>query len=99
MKIDWSPLQQLIATHQVFVITSHIRPDADAIGSEIGLAQMLQTLGKTTRIVNTSPMPPNLKFLDPQGEVKHLGTTATREDILSAEVQLIVDTSAWQQLS
>ena len=97
MNIDWTPLQQLIATHQTFVITSHIRPYADAIGSEIGLAQVLQALGKTTRIVNTSPMPPNLKFLDPTGEVKHLGTTATNADILSADVQLIVDTSAWQQ--
>lgn len=99
MNIDWKPLQELIATHQTFVITSHIRPDADAIGSEIGLAQVLQALGKTTRIVNTSPMPPNLKFLDPTGEVKHLGTTATNADILTADVQLIVDTSAWQQLS
>lgn len=99
MKIDWSVLQQLIATHQVFVITSHVRPDADAIGSEIGLAQVLQALGKTTRIINTSPTPPNLKFLIPTGEVKQLGATATNADILSAEVQLIVDTSAWQQLS
>ncbi len=99
MKIDWTSLQKLIAGHQVFVITSHVRPDADAIGSEIGIAQVLQALGKTTRIINTSPMPPNLKFLDPAGEVRQLGATATNADILTAEVQLIVDTSAWQQLS
>jgi phosphoesterase RecJ-like protein len=99
MKIDWSSLRELIAAHQVFVITSHVRPDADALGSEIGLAQVLQALGKTTRIINTSPTPPNLKFLDPAGEVKQLGATATNADILTAEVQLIVDTSAWQQLS
>lgn len=99
MNIDWSPLQKLITAHQVFVITSHVRPDADAIGSEIGLAQVLQALGKTTRIVNTSATPPNLKFLDQANEVRQLGTTATPEDILTAEVQLIVDTSAWQQLS
>ncbi len=99
MNIDWSVLQKLIAAHQVFVITSHVRPDADAIGSEIGLAQVLQALGKTTRIINTSPTPPNLKFLDPTGEVKQLGATATNADILTADVQVIVDTSAWQQLS
>ncbi len=99
MKIDWSPLKPLLAAHQTFLITSHVRPDADAIGSELGLAEVLKALGKSTRIINTSPTPPNLRFLDPAGEVLQLGVSATVEDIRSAEVQIIVDTSAWQQLS
>lgn len=99
MKIDWQPLCRLIDAHQRFVITSHVRPDADAIGSELGLADILQQLGKSVRIINTSATPPNLVFLDPAGVVKQLGSTATAADVLDAEVHLIVDTSAWTQLS
>jgi phosphoesterase RecJ-like protein len=99
MKLDWTPLRQLLDSKQTFVITSHVRPDADAIGSELGLAGVLQQLGKTTRIVNTSPTPPHLLFLDPQREVLQLGVTATPDDILHADVHVIVDTSAWLQLS
>jgi bifunctional oligoribonuclease and PAP phosphatase NrnA len=99
MKIDWQPLQTLIAANQRFVITSHIRPDADAIGSEVGLASVLRQLGKDVRIVNVSATPPHLKFLDPDGEILQLGPGPATDAVLAADVHLIVDTSAWGQLS
>jgi len=99
MNVDWTPLQRLLDTKQTFLITSHVRPDADAIGSEIGLAEILRQAGKTTRIVNTSPTPPHLQFLDPNHEVLQLGSTAKNDDVLQADVHVIVDTSSWLQLS
>ena len=99
MTIQWEPLRPILAAHQRFVISSHVRPDADAIGSEIGLARVLQALGKTVQMINHSPTPPNLLFLDPQREVKQLGVTATAADIAAAEVHFIVDTSSWLQLN
>ncbi|OYW18629.1 MAG: hypothetical protein B7Z55_10270 [Planctomycetales bacterium 12-60-4] len=99
MNIDWSPIRQILDAHERFVITSHIRPDADALGSELGLACVLRELGKTATIINVSPTPPNLKFLDPDCEVRQLGATATAADVLAADAHLIVDTSAWGQLS
>ena len=50
--IDWRPFTRLVSEAQSFVLTSHMRPDCDAIGSEIGLALALRALGKTARIVN-----------------------------------------------
>ncbi|HUQ69184.1 MAG TPA: bifunctional oligoribonuclease/PAP phosphatase NrnA [Planctomycetaceae bacterium] len=99
MSIDWRPLQALISANQRFVITSHVRPDADAIGSEIGLACALQQLGKSAQIVNVSPTPPNLRFLDPNDAILQLSAGAVTEAVLAADVHLIVDTSAWGQLS
>lgn len=99
MTISWEPLRPILAAHQRFVISSHVRPDADAIGSEIGLARVLQSLGKAVQIINTSPTPPNLFFLDPQREVKQLGVGATVADVAAAEVHVVVDTSSWMQLS
>jgi phosphoesterase RecJ-like protein len=40
-----------------FLITSHERPDGDAIGSQLALAFALEALGKQTRIVNADPPP------------------------------------------
>jgi phosphoesterase RecJ-like protein len=48
---------QFIRDHDRFVITSHARPDGDAIGSELGLALMLEKLGKTAHIFNADPHP------------------------------------------
>ena len=99
MNINWEPLQHIIQSHTRFVISSHVRPDADAIGSEIGLARILECLGKSVKIVNTSATPANLMFLDPTRQAQQLSSVATQQDVLGAEVHFIVDTSSWTQLS
>jgi bifunctional oligoribonuclease and PAP phosphatase NrnA len=40
-----------------FVLTSHARPDGDAIGSQMALALALDRLGKTVRLVDRDPVP------------------------------------------
>ena len=62
--IDWSPLKDLIETHDRFLVTTHVRPDGDALGSEVGMAGLLHRRGRTC-IVNASPTPPRYSFLDP----------------------------------
>ena len=99
MKLDWTPLQQLLDAHERFVITSHVRPDADAIGSEMGLASLLQQRGKQVRIINSSATPPHLRYLDPQGTICQLGPGNSLPEGFVPEVFIVVDTSAWAQLS
>jgi phosphoesterase RecJ-like protein len=96
--IDWHPLQQMIEGSERFVISSHVRPDADAIGSEIGLAGILESLGKSVRIINPSATPRHLAFLDPFGLVKKIGDGVTADEACAADAHIVVDTSAWQQL-
>jgi bifunctional oligoribonuclease and PAP phosphatase NrnA len=40
-----------------FLLTSHARPDGDAIGSQLALAAALRLMGKRVRIVNRDPPP------------------------------------------
>lgn len=95
---DWTQLKALIDQHQSFLITSHVRPDADALGSELGLRAVLLALGKTVHIVNASAPPPNLQFMNPAGVIFKLNETITRARIPVTDCIVIVDTSAWQQL-
>lgn len=93
MTINWEPLRPIIAEHQRFVLSSHVRPDADALGSELGMAALLEGMGKQVRIVNPSSSPANLLFLDPTQRVKKLGEGMTSAEALDTEVHVILDTS------
>lgn len=48
---------QAIRDRRSFVLTSHARPDGDAIGSQIALGLALESLGKTVRFIDKDPAP------------------------------------------
>lgn len=54
---------QLFRTANNIVITTHVNPDGDAIGSTLALHHLLRSMGKSSVIVNCSPTPSNLRFL------------------------------------
>ncbi|MBL9125012.1 MAG: DHH family phosphoesterase, partial [Planctomycetaceae bacterium] len=96
--IDWPRFVELIRGCQSFVLTSHIRPDCDALGSELGMAGILAALGKEVRIVNGQKTPPNLAWIDPQQRILALDSDVSLEDLDSADAVFVLDTSAWAQL-
>lgn len=100
MPIAWRPFVDLVSEHESFVLTSHERPDCDALGSEIAMAAALESLGKRVRIVNADPVPANIAFIDPTNRIQVLGKDILPSELLSDEVDLmmVLDTSAWQQL-
>jgi len=49
--------------HQRFVVISHVRPDGDALGSEIALALSLQKLGKSAKAWNEEGLLEKFRFL------------------------------------
>jgi phosphoesterase RecJ-like protein len=99
MKIDWTPLREIVATNHRFVLTTHVRPDADAIGSEVAMAGLLEQLGKEVRIINASVVPRRLEFVDPEKKCLQIGTEVTEESAGDTDVHIILDTSAWGQLA
>ena len=58
MTIKWDELKSVIDAATNVVLTSHIRPDCDALGSELGMAGLLRQMGKKVRIVNGQATPP-----------------------------------------
>lgn len=98
MTVDWPAFAAEIARHQRFLLTSHIRPDCDALGSELGMAGVLRALGKEVLIVNGQATPPNLAFIDPQSEIRAIGETISLDELRSIDALMILDTSAWAQL-
>ncbi|HEX5444965.1 MAG TPA: DHH family phosphoesterase [Pirellulales bacterium] len=98
MPINWPRFKELVGTHQRFLLTSHVRPDCDALGSELGMAGVLEALGKQALIVNAQKTPPNLAWIDPERKIQTLGADVQLADLQTIEVFMVLDTSAWAQL-
>lgn len=64
--IDESKIQELsnaLLRYNNIVITCHVAPDGDAIGSSLGLCHFLRRLGKVATVVVPDMIPRNLQFL------------------------------------
>jgi phosphoesterase RecJ-like protein len=72
IKNNYSKLLELIKQSEFYLLTSHVDPDGDSIGSLIGLDNFLRSLGKQTVIFNEGRLPGKYKFLDPDKKIKFM---------------------------
>ncbi|HEX5131974.1 MAG TPA: bifunctional oligoribonuclease/PAP phosphatase NrnA [Candidatus Krumholzibacteria bacterium] len=94
----WNSLRQFIDRHDSFVISAHINPDGDAIGSELGLARFLRQRGKRVVVMNSTDTPDVLRFLDPDDEIFVYGEPETRALLEGIDAAIIVDVNNWEHL-
>ena len=90
--------ERLLAADRV-VMTTHTRPDGDALGTEIAIARALLSLGKSVLILNADPAPRSLDWLveeQPEGLVQtyESGNLAQATAVAEADVLLVCDTNA-----
>lgn len=52
-----------INKHKNFLVTSHINPEGDSIGSQLAFLYLLKVMGKNARILNSQKPGPRYKFL------------------------------------
>jgi phosphoesterase RecJ-like protein len=65
-------LLALLRARQSFLVTSHGRPDGDAIGSALGLMHLLQAMGKQVTVAFADPIPSPFHCLS---GVEHIRST------------------------
>ncbi len=91
-------IQALIHKANTCVLTSHVNPDGDGLGSELALARFLRKLGKRAAILNHSETPENYLWMDPGHEIIHFDAERDGASILSADLILILDTNQPERL-
>ncbi len=96
MPIDWTPFVDLVHQYQRFLVTTHVRPDGDGLGSMLALDEVLRRRGKEVRLVIASTFPSRYAFLDPDGRIEVFAPPG--DAWRNAEVALILDTGTWNQL-
>lgn len=84
-----SLFKKLVSKSQRIVVTTHIHPDADGIGSQIALAMGLKSLGKQIICVNEEPLLERYKYLDPHDLVISYDEYIKRKDF-KGEIDLFI---------
>ncbi|MEM8873892.1 MAG: DHH family phosphoesterase [Planctomycetota bacterium] len=77
------------------LLTTHVRPDGDALGTTAAMSLWLTRRGKSVTRLLLSPMPNKYRFVyDDAG----LDWTETIPDMTSFDTLLVCDTGTWNQL-
>ena len=72
------------------VVTGHVNPDGDAVGSALALAAILKQLGKDVRVVFNDDMPRNFSILPYRSEIEKPPANGEK---IPADALVIVDAS------
>jgi len=67
-RFNFEEIGRILRDHQRFAVLGHVRPDGDALGSQLALALSLQQLGKEVRVWNEDGMLEKYSFL-PRAEL------------------------------
>jgi phosphoesterase RecJ-like protein len=94
----WKDIAAFIEAYDSFLLTTHVNPEGDAIGSEIALKLFLESLGKTAVIVNSSATPQNCEFLDPGREILVYPDQYRLELMNAVDALIILDVNGWIHL-
>jgi len=97
MPIDWTPFVKSVRDHRRFLLTTHIRPDPDGLGSMLGLAETLEGMGKEVRMTVSGKWPPRYTFMDPDRHIKSF--VPPGDEFRESEVVVVLDTGTWNQLA
>lgn len=91
---SFESIREQIDAHEHFVLLSHIRPDGDAIGSQLGLAHGLLEMGKKVTLLTEDGVPSSLKFLPGTEKIE----TPGEGEKVKAEVVFALDTATQPRL-
>ena len=90
MKITLDEAAKIIGDAQTIILTSHIRPDGDSIGSTLGLMHYLRARGKDARVLIDDDLPrifkvlPGLEMIERPAE----GVRYTADLLIVCDVEL-----------
>jgi bifunctional oligoribonuclease and PAP phosphatase NrnA len=93
----WEPLTAFIREHNSFLITTHVFPDGDAVGSALSLARMLRRLGKKALVVIDHPVPKVFRFLDTQKTIKVYDPSWSKR-MVACDAAVVVDVGTLDRL-
>lgn len=89
--IDFEKLKNIILSNSSFLLTTHVNPDADAIGSEIAFYHLLKKVGKKVFIINHSATPYNLEFFNKDNVIQKFDEVEHKKIFNQVDVLVALD--------
>jgi len=97
--VDFPEAVALLRRADRLVLTTHVKPDGDALGSMAALARWLAGMGKQVLPVVPTPPPAKYAFLDPDRRIRVAGRDVDPASVPLADLVCVVDTGTWLQLA
>ena len=66
---EFAEFKALIGDAKRILISTHVQPDGDGLGTEVALYHYLKRARKSVRIYNPDSLPKRYRFLDPDGTI------------------------------
>jgi len=95
---DLEAVRRVIESGEYFLITTHVNPDGDGIGSEIALYHYLKSIGKKPSIVNCSAIPNNFRYLTTNQEVQELNENDSTAVFKDYDAAFVLDIGNYARL-
>ena len=89
MKLTLQETAMKIKTAEKILVTAHINPDGDALGSTLAMCQVLRQFGKIAQVYIDDKLPTNLNFLPHINEIKR----PAENEKFDADLLLVIDTA------
>ncbi|MFP4548523.1 MAG: DHH family phosphoesterase [Fidelibacterota bacterium] len=80
------------------LITSHVRPDGDALGSEAAVYHLLKRIRKNPKIYNSSPLPWEYNFLNEENIFHQYDAERDKESLQEFDLAVVLDVGSFSRL-
>ncbi len=87
-----------VAKHRRFLLTTHINPDGDGLGSEVAMSLWLRAQGKQVQVLNDSVVPAAFTFLTREQPLEVFEPALAEERFAGADALIVLDTSNRQRI-
>jgi phosphoesterase RecJ-like protein len=81
-----------VAKHRRLLLTTHINPDGDGLGSEGAVSLWLREQGKNVHVLNDSPVPPAFTFLTEHQAIEVFTPEGAERCFEEADALIVLDT-------
>lgn len=88
----------MLETAGRIVLTTHVQPDGDGIGSEVALARVLRERGSRVTILNPHPTPRRFRFLEPDPPIVAYEEGRSETTLAEADLLVVLDISVRERL-
>ncbi|MGB0454667.1 MAG: DHH family phosphoesterase [Bacteriovoracaceae bacterium] len=85
--------KDLVNKSSSIVVTTHLHPDADGIGSQIALSIGLRSLGKNCFCVNEEPLLERYEYMDPDNHVMCFDEYIKQSENSEIDLFIVTDTN------
>lgn len=95
---EFEAVKAVIENGNRFLLTTHVGPDGDGVGSEVALYHYLKSIGKEPHIINCSPLPDNFNYLVSNNEIEHFNEDRSTNIFKEFDAAFVLDIGNYARL-